>query len=148
MPKISSLHQFILDIQPILESHDQTGHTHFWPHPPKIFWSTLNLCKFVSTCKKSGYFINLLWRYGWLKNSAIWLAENILVHISGTKFFQNMGLCRNTANNINFHYRTNSVKINDKICFWPIFAPFSRFFGQENFFWKIGSCHAQLHIGF
>ena len=41
-------------------------------------------------------------------------------------------LCRNTANNINFHYRTNSVKINDKIFqyiqktlflahFWPIF---------------------------
>ena len=42
----------------------------------------------------------------WLiKNPAIWLAENILVHISGTKFFQN----------INFHYRTNSVKINFSI---------------------------------
>ena len=29
--KISSFHQFLLDIQPILESHDQIGHTHFWP---------------------------------------------------------------------------------------------------------------------
>ena len=46
-----------------------------WPHPflnipPKTFWSTFNLCEFVSTCKKSGYFINLFWRYGWLKNPA------------------------------------------------------------------------------
>ena len=24
-------HQFFLEIQPILESQDQTGHTHFWP---------------------------------------------------------------------------------------------------------------------
>ena len=32
--------------------------------------------------KKSGYFIDLLWRYGWLKNPAIWLAENILAQMS------------------------------------------------------------------
>ena len=42
----------------------------------KVLWSTVNLCKFVSTCKKSRYFIDLFWRYGWL-NPAIWLAENI-----------------------------------------------------------------------
>ena len=82
-----------------------SGHTH-----PNIFWSTFNLCKFVSTCKKSGYFINLFWRYGWLKNPAIWLAENILAHISGTKSSQIWDLCRNTEVNINFHYRSNSVK--------------------------------------
>ena len=91
MQKISSFHQFILEIQQILESRDQTGQTHFWPSEPKIFWSTFNLCEFVSTCKKSGYFIDLFWRYGWLKNPAIWLAENILAHISGTKIFPNMG---------------------------------------------------------
>ena len=39
----------------------------------------------------SGYFIDLSWRCGWLKNPAIWLAENILAHISGTKIFPNMG---------------------------------------------------------
>ena len=31
------------------------------------------------------------------------------------KFFQIWDLCRNTANNKNFHYRTNSLKINDNI---------------------------------
>ena len=30
------------------------------------------------------------WRYSWLKNSAIWLAENILAYISRTKIFQNI----------------------------------------------------------
>ena len=35
--------------------------------------------------------IDLFWRYCWLKNPAIWLAENILAHISWTKIFQNMG---------------------------------------------------------
>ena len=75
MQKISSFHQFILETQSILESRDQT-----WSHPfltmpnSKIFWSTFNLCEFVTTCKKSGYLINLFWKYGWLKNPAIWLA--------------------------------------------------------------------------
>ena len=50
-------------------------------------------------------------------------------------FSQIWGLCGNTANNINFHYRSNSVKINDQISqqiekilffahFWPIFPIF------------------------
>ena len=72
--------QFILSIHSwdtVLESRDQTGYTH--------------LCEFISTSKKSGYFIDLFWRSGWLENPAIWLAENILAHISGTKIFQNMG---------------------------------------------------------
>ena len=85
-----------------------SGHAH-----PNIFWSTFNLCKFVSTCKKSGYFIDLFWRYGWLKNPAIWLTENILAHISEAKIFLNMRFV-NTENNIDFHYISNSVKINDK----------------------------------
>ena len=76
MQKISSFHQFILEIQPVLKSCDQTGHTCFWPRLSK-------LCKFVSTCKKSGYSIDLFWRYVWY--------ENILAHIPGTKIFPNMG---------------------------------------------------------
>ena len=45
-------------------------------------------------------------------------------------------LGRNTANNINFHYRTKSGKINDqsslklKKTIWPIFCPFPQFFLQ------------------
>ena len=50
MQKISSFHLFILEIQPIFESCDQTGHAN-----PKIFWSTFNLCEIVSKCKKSRY---------------------------------------------------------------------------------------------
>ena len=106
MQKISSINKLI---QQILGSHELHDHAHFWPGPPKshwnnflfswicttmqkiIFWPTFNLCEFASTCKKSGYFIDLFWRYGWLKNPAIWLAENILVHISGTRISPNMG---------------------------------------------------------
>ena len=62
---------------------------------PKTCQSTFNFCEFVSTCKKSGYFIDLFWRYGWLKYPAIWLAENILAHISGTKIFPNTGFLQN-----------------------------------------------------
>ena len=53
---------------------------------PKNFQSTFDFCEFVSTCKNwdcssicSGEIVNL-------KNPAIWLAENILVNISGIRF--------------------------------------------------------------
>ena len=57
------------------------------------------------------------------------------------EFSQIWDLCRNIANNINFHYRTNSVKINDKMFqyiqttlflahFWSIFP----IFGTNIFF--------------
>ena len=58
-----------------------------------------------------------------------------------SEFSQISDLCRNTANNIDFHYRTNSVKINDKIFQYiqrkPVFGPFlSHFpiFGAKRFF--------------
>ena len=38
---------------------------------------------------------------------------NRLAHISGTRFLPNIDYVPNTANDINFHYRTNSVKIKD-----------------------------------
>ena len=40
----------------------------------------------MSAHKKSGYFVDLSPRYGWLKNPAIWLAENNLALVSETKF--------------------------------------------------------------
>ena len=79
------------EMQSILESRDQTCHKHFW--------SFFDLCGFLSTCKKTGYFTDSFWRYGSLKNSAIWLAENILAHISGTKGFP--GICAGTQQIIN-----------------------------------------------
>ena len=87
----------------------------------------------------------MFWRYGWLKNPEIWFTEKILVHNSGTKMYQISNLKRNTTNNINFHYRTKSVNINDqyfyefkKPCFWSIFGPFSQFF-WKNIFVKTSS---------
>ena len=77
-----------------IHSRDTINFSVPWPNWPnsfltmlmqKNFWSSFNLREFVSTCKKSGYFIDLFWRYAQLKNPAIWLAENIFVHISGTK---------------------------------------------------------------
>ena len=61
MQKIISFHQFILEKQSILESHDQTDYTNFWTCPPQNFF-----INFVSTCKRSGYLVNLFWRYFWL----------------------------------------------------------------------------------
>ena len=54
-------------------------------------------------------------------------------------------MCRNTVNNINFHYSTNSVKINDnffylkKPCFCPFLGPFSQFLEKNFFSEKSGS---------
>ena len=76
-------------------AHDQTGPAQFDHADSKIFWSTYSLCKFVSTGKKSAYLKNLLQKYCWLKNPAIWLAENILVHVS-TKKNPKYGICAGT----------------------------------------------------
>ena len=84
MQTISLLHQLFLEIQSILESRDQIGHTHFWPCPIKKLFNQL-----VSTCKNWGRFIDLLWRNAWFKNLAIGMAESILACISETTFFPN-----------------------------------------------------------
>ena len=79
-----------------------------------------------------GYFINLLRRNRSLRNPPIWLAESILAYISETRFFPNVGFAQ--ENNIFFHYRINSVKINDQIFlqiqktlflafFWSMYNP-------------------------
>ena len=89
MEKLNLFHLYVLEIQSVLESCDQSHHTHFWPYPPKRF-----LVKFLSICmnmQKSGNFINFFWRYNWYKSHAIWLAESILPHISGARFFSKMG---------------------------------------------------------
>ena len=79
MQKISSSHLFILEIQSILETYDQTGHTHFWQYP-KCFDQLLIYVDLYENAK--------------LAISLICTAKNILPHISGTKFFQNIGFVR------------------------------------------------------
>ena len=53
---------------------------------PNFFKSTFNFHEFVLAGKKSGYFIILFYRYIWFKNSAIWLAKNILVYLKNQIF--------------------------------------------------------------
>ena len=119
---------------------------------PNIFWSIFNWREFVLTYKKTGRLIDLFWRYGWLKNPVIWLAENILGHVTGTKIFPNI---RFVQEHINFHYKTNSIKINDKFVnkfkkiltlayFWFIFL----ILGAKHFFSKTRLGHAHLNMDF
>ena len=105
MQKISSFHPFILDWDTVNFRVQWPD----WPHPfltilnQKIFDQFFNLCEFVSTCKKPGYFIDLFWKYDWL-NLIGW--ENFGPYLKNKKFSQIWDLCRNTAKNIYFHYRT------------------------------------------
>ena len=76
--------------------------------------------------------------------------------ISQVQKISNMGFVLSTLNNTNFHYRTNSAKINDHIFqqiqktlflarFWSIFL----IFGAKNFTENSAlSCNAQLQMGF
>ena len=50
----------------------------------------------------------------WFAIPAIWLAKRILVWVSGTRFFPNMGFVQEYSKD--FNYRTNSGEINDHIC--------------------------------
>ena len=136
MQKISSSHIFIIEMQSILESGDQTGHTHFWPCPPK--------------------YLEIL--QSWLVLSWPISQEQ--------SFYQIWDMCRNTTNNVNFHYRTNSVKINDQIFLFnsknprPILSPtlslsiqryyigfglFTQFCWKKNFFPKIWLSRTTLY---
>ena len=53
MQNVSLFHLFILKVQSILESHYQTGYTHFWLCSFKKFPSLFNLLEFVPASKKS-----------------------------------------------------------------------------------------------
>ena len=92
-----------------------------WPHPfmtmstQKVF-DQLLIYMNLYQLDKSGYFIHLFWRYGWLKNLAIWWLRTFWPISQEQKFSQIWYFCRNIASNTSFHYRTNSVKINDQIC--------------------------------
>ena len=62
----------------------------------KIFGQLLIYVNLYQRAKNQAILIDLFWRYGWLKNPAIWLTENILAHISETKIFPNMGFAQET----------------------------------------------------
>ena len=56
---------------------------------PKNFWSTFMWPRI--NMQKIRLFYLFLVKIWWIKTPAIWLAENILAHISGTKVFQIIG---------------------------------------------------------
>ena len=85
----------------------------FGDSDPKNYRLKFNILELVSTFKKSGYFIDLFWRFCSFINAAILLAESILLHILGTSFLHQTDDLQynNTENNKNFNYRTNSAKV-------------------------------------
>ena len=105
----------------------ENGHAYFWPSLTQIVWKIFNLCEFSSSHRKIRLFHCYNRRCDWILQSD-WLKTFLPISKEQT-FSQMWDLCRNTANNINFHYRTNTVKINDqfftkskKPYFWSIFS--------------------------
>ena len=75
----------------------------------------------------------------------------IIINILAEIHKQN--LSQNTANTVNFHYRTNSVNTNFSInsknpVFGPFLVHFPNFRGKYFFPRKMCRCHAQLDMGF
>ena len=71
------------------------------------------------------------------------------------KFTQKWDLCKNTARNINFRYRSNSVKIKKifsnklkKPCFWSILDRFFQFLGQKKSFLENSALSRTTLYGF
>lgn len=59
MKDIGSVHQFILEIQPISKSYNLRGTPIFYPSHLKIIEVILNSHEFVKACKKLVYSISL-----------------------------------------------------------------------------------------
>ena len=57
----------------------------------------------------------LFWRYGWSKTPAIWLLRTFWPISQEQKISQVQNLNRKKSNNINFHYWSNLIKINEQI---------------------------------
>ena len=91
LKKISSFHLFILKINPILESVTRLVTIIFDYVHPKMFWSTVDLHELVSTCKKSGHFINLFWRHGSLENLQSYCLTTFWPIFQEKNFLPNMG---------------------------------------------------------
>ena len=150
MPKISSFHLFILQIDSILESHHMNDHIHFWPSQPLNFQRPFNLHEFVPAYKKSVNFwdtvnvrvqrldlLNLLWTSSSSRNYAIWVTEYFDLYLRN-KIFPKQDLCRNTANNK--HIEQILWELMTKFFFKfkkPFLGPFPRFLVQKKFFKKI-----------
>ena len=57
MQKISSIHTLI---QQIFGSHKLTGHTHFWPNPPRNQWNNFQLSSICTSMQKISSFFQFI----------------------------------------------------------------------------------------
>ena len=144
MQKISSFDQFIVEIQPVLWPD--------WPHPflampiQKIFDQLLIYVNLYQHANNQAICSGEMVDYKILQSD--WLRTFLSIS-QEPEFSQIWDLCRNITNNIHFHYRTNSVRINDKIFHIQktlFLAHFPNFWDKKFFSRKFG-CHA-LHMGF
>ena len=79
---------------------------------PQIFWSTLIYVNLYQHAQNQA--ISLICCGDMADWKILQSETNIFPYMEQT-FSQTWDFCRNTADNISFHYRTNSVKINDQI---------------------------------
>ena len=97
-------------LESVLESRNQTGHTHFWPCLPKYF--SVNFYFFVNLYQHAKDQAISSICYGHSVDLKIleldWLRAFLPISLK-RDFSQIWNLCRNVANNINFHYRKNSA---------------------------------------
>ena len=109
---VHSIYSFLKYSQ-LLDPMTRLATTIFDDAHRKNFWSTFSLSEFASTCKNEAI---LLISSGDMVDKKIlqsdWLRKFWPIS-QGQKFSQTGDLCRNTANNIYFHCRTNSVNITD-----------------------------------
>ena len=110
---------------------------HAWLHKPKMIVSTCRRLRCLSACQKYTSSLTSFLRFCILKNSAIWLADNILFHNSRTRSLSDIN------NNISFHFRLFPRKTNNKTfqkiqktLFWGHFEPFLPKFRQKWIFLK------------
>ena len=136
-----------------LESCNQTSHTHIWTCPPQNLFIKFQFMWIFTNMQKIRlfhYFVLEIWL---IKKSCNLIGWEHFSQYLRNKNFPKYGMFLETANNINFYYRKNSVKINDKIfnkfkkpCFLSIF-PILRtkiFSGKSgyvkrNFIWISGT---------
>ena len=135
-PKTSLFHQFFREIQTILESCDQSGQNHLWPHPPQYFSINLQFWWICINMQKIRLFHHFALEIFALKIlQSDWL-RGFRAISHEPKCPQIWDLFKHTAININFHYRQKMIT---KLSYtfkepsaWP-------FWGQNIIFKKSGS---------